>query len=100
MISNELIEYYESLVKGQGPSPSEGNQHLRAYVVELQDLWEKRAILRELRYRAGMEVCSGVVDCVETPTTTCMNGSHPTCPKHTDDCFLCVPIGSLNRMTH
>jgi hypothetical protein len=37
MISNELIEYYELLVKGQGPSPSEDNQHLRAYVVELQD---------------------------------------------------------------
>jgi hypothetical protein len=54
MIPNELIEYYESLVKGHGPSPCEDNQHLRAYVVELQDLWEKRAILRELRYRAGM----------------------------------------------
>jgi hypothetical protein len=99
MIPNELMEYYESLVKGQGPSPGEDNQHLRAYVVEIRDLWEKRVILRELRYRSGMKVCSGEVDCVETPTTVCMHGTHPTCPKHTDDCFLRVPIASLSRMT-
>lgn len=97
MIPNELIEYYESLVKEQGLPSSEDNQHLRAYVVELKDLWEKRVILRELRQRSGMEVCSGEVDCVETPSTVCMNRSHPTCPKHTDDCFLCVPVSSLSR---
>lgn len=100
MVPNELIEYYESLVKEQVLPSSEDNEHLRAYVVEIKDLWEKRAILRELRYRAGREVCSGEVDCVETPTTVCMNGSHPTCAKHTDDCFLCVPVSSLSEMTH
>jgi hypothetical protein len=99
MIPNELIEYYESMIKEQGSSDGDENQHLRAYVVELKDLWEKRAILRELRYRNGIEVCSGEVDCVETPTTVCMNGSHPTCAKHTDDCFLCVPVSSLSEMT-
>ena len=101
MIQNELIAYYESLVKEQGSSSSEDepNEHLRAYVVELKDAWEKRAILRELRFRAGMAVCSGGVDCVETPTTVCMDGTHPTCPRHTDDCFLCVPVSSLSQMT-
>jgi hypothetical protein len=58
MIPNPLIEYYESMVKEEGSSDGDENQHLRAYVVELKDLWEKRAILRELRYRNGIEVCS------------------------------------------
>lgn len=101
MIPNELIEYYESWVKEHGSSSSEDEAkgHLRAYLVELKDVWEKRAILRELRFRAGMVVCSGTVDCVETPTTVCMHGRHPTCPKHTDDCFLCVPISRLSQLT-
>ncbi len=101
MVPNELIEYYESWVKEQGSSSSEDevNGHLRAYVVELKDVWEKRAILRELRFRAGGVVCSGTVDCVEKPTTVCMHGSHPTCAKHTDDCFLCVPISKLSQLT-
>jgi hypothetical protein len=32
MIPNELIEYYESLVRSQDPSSAEENRHLRAYV--------------------------------------------------------------------
>ena len=32
MIPNELIEYYESLVRSRDPSSAEGNRHLRAYV--------------------------------------------------------------------
>lgn len=97
MIPGELIQYYEKLVREQGSSQSYESQHLRAYESELRDLWEKRAILRELRYRAGMEVCSGEIACVDKPTTHCMHGNHPTCPNHTDDCFLCVPLTSLNR---
>jgi hypothetical protein len=54
MIPNELIEYYESLVRSQDPSSAEENRHLRAYVTDLRDLWEQRVILRELRYRAGV----------------------------------------------
>ena len=96
MIPNDLIEYYESRVKEQSSFPSEENPHLRAYLCEIRDVWEKRAILRELRYRAGMAVCSGEIDCVETPTTHCMHGDHPTCANHTDDCFLCVPISRLD----
>lgn len=99
MIPNELIEYYETLVREQNSSHDEENPHLRAFVIELRDLWEKRGILRELRYRAGMEVCSGEIGCVETPTTRCRNGDHPTCPNHTDDCFLCVPITSLSQIS-
>jgi hypothetical protein len=91
MVSTELIKYYESLIDKQRPLPQEENQYLTAYLSEIRDLWEKRVILRELRYRSGMSVCSGEVDCLESPTSSCMRGEHPTCPGHTDSCFLCDP---------
>lgn len=90
MISNELIEYYERLVREPGHFGDE-NRHLQAYRSDLRDQWEKRAILRELRYRSGIPVCSGEVDCLEAPSSHCMHGNHPTCLEHTDSCFLCVP---------
>jgi hypothetical protein len=39
MIPNELIEYYESLVRSQDPSSAEENRHLRAYVTDLRDIY-------------------------------------------------------------
>lgn len=96
MIPNELIEYYEWLVSTQDPASAEGNHHLRAYVTDLRDRWEQRVILRELRYRAGVLVCSGEVDCLENPISQCMKGEHPTCPNHTDSCYLCIPKTTLH----
>lgn|SRR5579872_4471916 len=98
MNPNKLIEYYESLVSSQGPAPAEENRHLRAYATELRDLWEKRVILRELRYRSGVPVCSGEVDCLEIPTSRCMEGEHPTCPNHAGSCYLCIPKATLHRL--
>jgi hypothetical protein len=95
VIPNELLEYYESLTSNQDSAHLEENAHLRAYVVEIRDLWEKRVVLRELRYRAGMPVCSGGVDCLDDPTSQCMSGEHRTCPTHTDDCYLCIPTATL-----
>ena len=95
MIPDELLEYYELLISAQRPAPMEENRHLRACAIELRDLWEQRVILRELRFRAGMPVCSGEVDCLENPTSRCMGGLHPTCRCHTDSCYLCIPKGSL-----
>ena len=80
VISNELLEYYESLVSYQGPAPAEENPHLREYVTECRAVWEARVILRDLRNRAGLATCSGEVDCLESPTSRCMRGEHPTCP--------------------
>ena len=54
MISNDLLEYYESLVHYQGQAPAEENPHLREYVAELRGIWESRVILRELRNRAAI----------------------------------------------
>jgi hypothetical protein len=91
VISNELLEYYESLVRALGPAPVEENPHLREYVGEIRDFWEKQVILRELRLRTSMPVCSGEIDCLEDPTSFCMRSEHPTCPEHTDHCYLCIP---------
>ncbi len=97
MISKELLEYYESLINDLGPEHQEVGRHLRAYITGMHDLWEKRVILRELRYRAGTPVCSGEVDCLENPTCRCIRGEHPTCPRHTDCCYLCNPKPVLAR---
>jgi len=96
VIPKELLDYYESLVRTQSNSPIEESGHLRTFVTELRDLWEQRVILRELRYRAGLPVCSGEVDCLEIPSSQCMNGEHETCSGHTDSCFLCVPRATLH----
>jgi hypothetical protein len=89
MVNPELLKYYELLVRDQGQIELQENSHTRAFVNELRDLWEKRVILRELRFRAGIPVCSGEIDCVDDPTSQCMHGLHPTCSNHTDCCFLC-----------
>ena len=93
MIPSELIQYYESLVGRQRRRPAEENPHLREYIAEIRDVWEARVILRDLRNQAGIRTCGGEVDCLETPTSLCMRGQHPTCPNHTDSCYLCMPRG-------
>lgn len=95
MIPHELLEYYESLVTAQAGVSIEESEHLKAFITEIRDLSEKRVILRELRYRSGMPVCSGDVECLENPTARCMRGEHPTCSDHTDSCFLCIPKARL-----
>jgi hypothetical protein len=92
MIPNKLLEYYELLVRHARP-PTIENLHLREYVAEIRDVWEQRVILRELRIRANIPVCSGEVNCLEVPTSRCMSGVHQTCPDHTGSCYLCVPKG-------
>jgi hypothetical protein len=88
--SQELIRYYESLV-AKRKTPADANRYLREYVAEILDAWEARVILRDLRSRAGIATCIGEVDCLEGPTSVCMRGEHPTCPDHTDSCYLCLP---------
>jgi hypothetical protein len=95
VIPIELIQYHELLVGRQRQRPAEENPHLREYIAEIRDVWEARVILRDLRNRAGIATCSGEVDCLETPTSLCMRGEHPTCPAHTDSCYLCMPLGNL-----
>jgi hypothetical protein len=80
MFTNALLQYYESLVKAQTTAPLPEDRHVREYVCELRDQWEKRVIVRELRLRAGMPVCCGEVDCLENPSSLCMRGEHPTVP--------------------
>jgi hypothetical protein len=99
MISNELLEYYESLVSYHGPAPTSENPHLREYINEFREPWEARVILRDLRNRAGMTTCSGEVDCLDHPTSLCMRGDHPTCSAHTDSCYLCKPYSSSRLQT-
>jgi hypothetical protein len=94
VISNELIRYYESLVARRKPAVTEENPHLREYVAEIRDAWETRTILRDLRNRRGIATCSGEVACLEAPTSLCMRGEHPTCPAHTDSCYLRMPGGA------
>jgi hypothetical protein len=92
MIPNKLIEYYESLVREARPTTVE-NLHLREYVAEIRDVWEQRVILRELRIRANIPVCCGEINCLEVPTSRCMDGRHQTCADHTGSCYLCIPKG-------
>jgi hypothetical protein len=90
--SHELIRYYESLVAKRN-APADANRHLREFVAEIRDAWEARVILRDLRNREGIATCSGAVDCLENSISRCMRGEHPTCPDHTDSCYLCLPRG-------
>jgi hypothetical protein len=94
MFANALLQYYESLVKAQTTAPLPDERHLREYVCELRDQWEKRVIVRELRLRAGIPVCCGEVDCLENPSSLCMRGEHSTCATHADGCFMCYPASS------
>lgn len=87
MISNELIQYYEALVASR--PPVEVDPNFKEYATEIRAAWEARAILRDLRNRAGIATCSGEVDCVEAPTHECTRGGHPTCLRHRDCCYLC-----------
>lgn len=54
--------------------------------------WHERAILQRLIEHSGVPVCYGAIDCLEPPTTTCLNTRHSTCPRHIYSCYLCVEV--------
>jgi hypothetical protein len=66
VISNELIQYYESLAGHGGRASAGEDPHIRALVGEILDAWEKRVIVRDLRNRAGIATCSGEVYSLES----------------------------------
>jgi hypothetical protein len=97
VISNALIHFYESLVDRLTPVQIDPN--FEEYATKIRAVWEARAILRDLRSRAGIATCSGQVDCVEVPTHHCIRGEHPTCLQHADFCYLCLPQRLADAMS-
>jgi hypothetical protein len=89
MSTNELLSYYESAVTFGTHILEQDNPVLREYVCELRDALEDRAVLRLLRFQAGIPICCGNGHCITEPTVRCMNDKHQTCPEHVESCYLC-----------
>lgn len=52
--------------------------------------WHERVILQRLLENGGVAICHGALDCLESPTTTCVTTQHSACPRHVYSCYLCV----------
>jgi hypothetical protein len=89
MSSNELLNYYESVIPLDSQILKLDNPVLREYVSELRGALEDRAILRLLRFQAGIPICCGDGHCITQPSVRCMKGEHQTCPEHVETCYLC-----------
>lgn len=89
MSPNELLSYYESAVTFDAYILEQDNPVLREYVCELRDALENRAVLRLLRFQAGIPLCCGDGHCITEPTVRCVNGQHQTCPEHIETYYLC-----------
>ena len=89
MSSNELLNYYESVIPLDSQILELDNPVLREYVSELRGALEDRAILRLLRFQAGIPICYGDGHCITQPSVRCMKGEHQTCPEHVETCYLC-----------
>lgn len=89
MSANELLKYYESVIPIDSQILALDNPVLREYVSELRGALEDRAILRMLRFEAGIPICYGDGHCVTEPTVWCIRGEHQTCPEHIESCYLC-----------
>jgi hypothetical protein len=90
MDNQQLINYYERRVQADREAMRNIPPSLREMVDYDQGHYHHRVLLKLVRQRAGLEVCSGKVDCVEYPTSQCRSGEHSTCPDHRDTCYLCV----------
>jgi len=84
------MEYYEALVRADDEQLARTSPNLRDRVYRDQGMWEHRAILRQLREKAGISVCWGAVDCLREATSLCKAGQHETCQEHINCCYLCV----------
>lgn len=62
----------------------------------LRDVFPYVVIFRNVREKAGIDVCSGSLECLNLPSARCEAGQHPTCATHKSTCYLC---GSEQRTT-
>jgi hypothetical protein len=83
------LQYYEELVKFHSAVLQEQNPRLTGYASELRSALEACSILRHMRLLEGIEICCGDGHCDAEPTAACVGGKHKTCPKHTEECYLC-----------
>jgi hypothetical protein len=89
MSTNELLNHYASVIPIDSQILELDNPVLREYVSELRATLENRAILRILRFEAGIPICCGDGHCVTQPSVRCMKGEHQTCQEHVESCYLC-----------
>lgn len=95
MLLDELISYYEGLVRAADARLAELPESLRSRAYYDMGAFQYRGILRELRLKADIPICWGAADCVEYPKTRCQSLQHETCVKHAGSCFLCVEADKL-----
>lgn len=78
MSLDDQLRYYEARVKEGEKAHSEAPPGVKQHVYESKVLPYK-AILRQVRLKAGLLICWGDVDCVEYPDSKCAGGKHETC---------------------
>jgi hypothetical protein len=90
--NEQLLRYYRQRVELASKILAETPGELRQKIDFDNGYWHERAILQRLLERAGIPVCYGAVDCVESPTMTCITTQHSSCHQHVYSCYLCVSL--------
>ncbi len=89
MSLDQQLRYYEERVKEGEKAHSEAAPGIKQHVYESK-VSPYKAILRQVRLKAGLLICWGDVGCDAYPDSKCAGGQHETCEEHTHSCFLCV----------
>jgi len=87
-----ILDYYERLVETDDKKLNDLPASLKERAYFEQELFHHRAILHVLRSKAGLAVCCGAIDCLDTPALDCKSGEHTVCNTHSEKCYLCEAL--------
>ena len=87
-LDDQLI-YYEKRVKQGEELHSKASPGMKQHIYD-SAVFPYKAILRQVRLKAGVPICWGDAACLASPTSKCVRGLHETCKEHARTCFLCV----------
>jgi hypothetical protein len=85
-----VLDYYRLRVEAAQEILAKTEPRLRDRIDFERGYWHERAILQRLMEKAGIPICHGALDCLASPTTTCVTIQHPSCPAHIYSCYMCV----------
>jgi hypothetical protein len=88
----ELLRYYYDRVERANKDMAQRTPAERKRIDFDNGYWHERVILQRLLEKSGIPICYGAIDCLESPTTTCVTTQHTACRQHVYSCYLCVSM--------
>jgi hypothetical protein len=92
-----ILNYYEKIVARDDKERETMHESIKSHIY-WRDHVPHRHILRMVRLRNDLPVCSGAVDCLETSLGKCSGGEHTTCHVHKASCYLCKAEDATNEL--